>query len=461
MSTNIKLAHQRQQKIQTYAKNSDSYSFFNLLTSPELLSRVETVLPEHRERLYPPTETLSMFLAQALSEDRSCQKVVNDAAVKRVIGGLPRVSTTTGGYCRARQRLLTSMVSELTLQTNELIEVQSREEWKWRGKRVCLIDGTTVTLPDTEENQRRYPQPSVQKPGLGFPICRIVGVISLSSGAVVNASLGPCQGKGSDEQSLLRNILETFESGDLILGDAFFGTWFLLAALLDKGVDAVFEQMGVRKLITDFRKGKQLGSRDHLVELPKSKKKPDWMSQEYYDNAPDILTIRELKVGGKTIITTLLSAKEVSKKEIKELYKRRWHIEMDFRDIKTTLGMETLSCKSPDMIEKEMWIYFLAYNLICLLMVQSASLVGLLPRQISFKHTVQMWLAWSQQNAVTEDESNAQLLILIAQQQVGKRPGRIEPRAVKRRPKPFPLLMKPRVEARTEIRKIGHPKKLK
>jgi hypothetical protein len=184
MSTSNKLTHRRQQKIQEYLQNSDSYSFFNQLTSPELLSRVETLLPEHRERLYSPTETLSMFLAQALNEDRSCQKAVNDAAIKRVIGGLPSISTTTGGYCRARQRLPMSMVSELTLQTNELIESPSQEEWKWRGKRVCLIDGTTVTLPDTEENQEKHPQSSTQKPGLGFPICRIVGVISLSSGAV-------------------------------------------------------------------------------------------------------------------------------------------------------------------------------------------------------------------------------------------------------------------------------------
>jgi hypothetical protein len=182
------------------------------------------------------------------------------------------------------------------------------------------------------------------------------------------------------------------------------------------------------------------------------------MSQDYYDSAPDFITIRELKVSGKTIITTFLSPKEVSKKEIKELYKKRWYIEMDFRDIKTTLGMETLSCKSPDMIEKEMWVYFLAYNLICLLMVQSASLVDLLPRQISFKHTVQLWLACNQQNV---EINNVQLLILIAQQQVGKRPDRIEQRAVKRRPKPHPLLMKSRIEARAEIRENGHPKKLK
>tara|TARA_R110002072_G_C7916970_1_gene530756 strand:+ start:110 stop:1498 length:1389 start_codon:yes stop_codon:yes gene_type:complete len=462
MPTNNKLARCRQQRIKNYALNSDSYSFFNLLTSPELLSTVEELLPEHRERLFPPTETLSMFLAQALSEDRSCQKVVNDTVVKRVMGGLSPISTTTGGYCRARQRLPLAMVSELVLRTGELIDEQIPEQWRWHGRRVHLIDGTTVTMPDTMENQAQFPQQSAQKPGVGFPICRLLGVICLSSGAVLNASTGPFKGKGGDEQTLLRNVLETFNAGDLVLGDAYFGGYFLLAALLDKGVDAVFEQMGARKRVTDFRKGTRLGPKDHLVELTKPRKKPDWMTQEHYDCAPDCLSIRELSVGGKILITTLLSPKEARKAELKNLYKKRWQIEVDFRNIKTTMGMETLSCKTPEMNEKEIWIYFLAYNLIRLLMAQAALFADILPRQISFKHTLQLWIAWSQQCVYASSESNESILfILIAQRTIGNRPGRIEPRVIKRRPKPFSLLTKPRAESRAEVRKNGHPAKLK
>jgi len=462
MFINNKLTQRKQQRLQEYAHNSDVYSFFNLLTGSELLDTVEALLPEHRERLFPPTETLSMFLAQALSQDRSCQNVVNDAAVKRLVGGLSPCSTLTGGYCRARQRLPLTLVSSLVRQTGQLIDNHVPVDWRWQGRPVRLIDGTTVTLPDTLENQIEYPQQTEQKVGLGFPICRIVGVICLSSGVLLDAAIGQYQGKGTGESSLLRGMLGSFNPDDIVLGDALFGSYFFLAALIEKGVDAVFEQMGARKLSTDFRKGKRLGQKDHLVELFKPKNKPDWMTQAQYDVAPDSLVIRELKTGGKVIITTLLSPKQASKKQLKALYKDRWHVELDLRNIKTTLGMEKLSCKTPQMIEKEMWVYFLAYNLIRLLMAQTATLSDLLPRQISFKHTVQLWLVWSQQPSVLNiDGGYTHLFILIAQVTVGNRPGRIEPRAVKRRPKPFPLLMKPREVARNEIKRNGHPKKLK
>lgn len=463
MATNNKLARSKQQRIKALAKSYDSYDFFNLLTGREMLSTVEELLPEcHRERQFPPTETLSMFLAQAMNEDRSCQKAVNDAAVKRIVGGLSPCSTMTGGYCQARQRLPMNMVSTLVRFTGEKMNEQVPDHWRWHGKRVYLIDGTTVTLPDTAANQAMFPQQEGQKPGLGFPISRIVGIICLSSGAVINAALGKYSGKGSSEQDLLRTLLDTFKTGDLVMGDAFFGTYFLLASLCVRNIDAVFEQFGARKRMADFRKGQHLGPKDHLVELAKPKRKPDWMTQEHYDSVPDTITIRELKVKGKLLITTLRSSKAFPKHELKALYKKRWHVEVDFRNIKTTLGMETLSCKTPEMAEKEMWVYFLAYNLIRLLMAQSAFIADILPRQLSFKHTVQLWIAWCQQTQSTCTQSDyGALFILIAQNTVGNRPGRMEARAVKRRPKAFPLLMERREDARERLEKHGHPKKLK
>jgi len=461
MTSNSKLIRYKQERIQSMANQTDSYRFFNLLTGPDMLSQVEELLPDgHRERQFPPTETLSLFLAQALSEDGSCQKTVNEAAIKRLVGGLSPCSTATGGYCRARQRLPLEMVSTLVRYTGEQMNSEIPDQWRWHGKRVHLIDGTTATLSDTAANQAVYPQQAEQKPGLGFPICRIMGIICLSSGALLNASMGPYSGKGACEQSLLRGMLDTFERGDLVLGDALFGDYFLLASLLDKGVDAVFEQLGARKRVTDFRKGTRLGPNDHLIQLKKPKCKPAWMTQEYYDNAPLFLTIRELKVNGKILITTLLSSNTFPKHELKGLYKKRWHVEVDLRNIKTTLGMDRLSCKTPEMAEKEMWVYFLAYNLIRLLMAQSALLADVLPRELSFKHTVQLWFAWSQQTktAFTEDDRRV-LFVLIAQKTVGNRPGRIEPRAVKRRPKAFPLLMETRELARQTVRTHGHPKK--
>jgi hypothetical protein len=286
-------------------------------------------------------------------------------------------------------------------------------------------------------------------------------MICLGTGAVLNAALGPCQGKGSDEQSLLRSILNTLESGDVLLGDAFYATYFLLCQLQLLGVDGVFEQQGSRKRSTDFRRGHRLGQRDHLIELRKPKRKPGWMSQRAYDLAPETLVVRELMTGGKLLVTTLLCPKYTSKAALKALYRNRWHVELDFRHIKTTLGMEMLSCRSPEMAEKEIWVYLLAYNLIRLLMAQAALLSDILPRQLSFKHTLQLWVVWRwNENGGDDHEKLFGLFMLIAQQRVGKQPGRIEPRAIKRRPKPFPLLTKPRQIAREEIRKYGHPKKL-
>ena len=452
----------QQKRVRTYGAKSDTYAFFNLLTGPKFLDQVESLLPDHRERLFPPTETLSMFLAQAMSQDRSCQSVVDDAAIKRLMGGLPVCSTHTGAYCQARKRLPLEMISTLTRYTGRMIAENTPNTWHWRGRPVKLVDGATVTLPDTRENQEVYPQPSSQQPGLGFPLCRLVGIICLGSGAVLNSAIGPCQGKGSDEQSLLRSMLDTLESGDILLGDAFYATYFLFCALHEQGADGVFEQQGARRRSTDFRRGQRLGQHDHVIELRKPKKKPAWMSQTEYDQAPDSLKVRELYTGGKILMTTLLCPKRTTKAALKVLYRDRWHVELDLRNIKTTLGMEKLSCRTPAMVEKEIGVYLLAYNLIRLLMAQAAFLADMLPRQLSFKHTVQIWIAWRQNAPGSYDDNKlVGLFILIAQQKVGNRPGRIEPRAIKRRPKPFPLLTKPRLIAQDNVRKNGHPKKLK
>jgi hypothetical protein len=460
MHANHRSALAQQKRIQHRAEETDSYTFFNLLTGPQMLDEVEELLPAHRERVFPPTETLSMFLAQVLSPDGSCRQAVNDAVMKRIIGGLERCSSQTSAYCQARARLPTEMISTLTRQVGGMIAEGAPRAWHWQNRPVRLVDGATMTLADTEENQAAYPQPSSQKPGLGFPICRMVALTCLGSGAVLNAATGPCEGKGSDEQTLLRGMLDTLEMGDILLGDAFYPTYFLLCELVQRGVDGVFEQHGARKRSTDFSTGKWLGTRDHLIVLNKPKKKPDWMSQEQFDQAPATLTVREFKAGGKIMVTTFLDPKEAQKNELKVLYRRRWNVELDLRNIKTTLGMEQLRCKTPEMAIKELWVYLLAYNMIRLLMAQAALLADQIPRQLSFKHTVQVWLSWRQRSGATPDGVCIHaLLILIAEPRVGLRPGRVEPRALKRRAKPFPLMTKPRKEAQADVLKHGHPKK--
>lgn len=450
------------QQVCEQARASDAYAFFNLLTGPDLFDEVESLLPPHRERLFPPTETLSMFLAQALDADRSCQKAVNNTALHRLAGGLPPCSTHTGAYCRARKRLSTSMVRTLACSTGQRLIAQAPRSWHWRNRPVRLVDGTTVTLPDTPGNQAVYPQSHTQKPGLGFPLCRIVGIVCLGSGALLNAAIGPYQGKGSDEQSLLRSMLDTLVPGDVLVGDAFYATYFLLCVLRERGIDAVFEQHGSRQRMTDFRRGRRLGQRDHLIVLQKPVIQPGWMTRTAYDQAPGMLTVRELRTGGKTLVTTLLCPKQTSKADLKSLYRDRWHVELDLRNIKTTLGMDRLSCLRPEMVVKEMWVYLLAYNLIRMMMAAAARHVHCLPRQLSFKHAVQICIVLPHyRDLVLRDDKRNLLFELIAQQRVGDRPNRIEPRAVKRRWATYPLLTEPRAIARAKIRKYGHSAKVK
>lgn len=453
---------QVERQVRARAGASGACSFFNLLTGPDLLDEVESLLPPHRERLFPPTETLSIFLAQAVDADRSCRKAVNGMAMQRLADGLRPCSTHTGAYCRARQRLATPMVRALARTTGRQLTAAAPSAWHWQNRPVRLVDGTTVTLPDTPHNQDAYPQSRNQKPGLGFPLCRIVGIVCLGSGALLDAAIGPYQGKGSDERALLRTMLGTLSAGDVLVGDAFYATYFLLCALRERSIDAVFEQHGARQRTTDFRRGRRLGARDHLIVLHKPAIKPGWMTRAAYDQAPESLTVRELRVGGKTLVTTLLCPRQTSKADLKSLYRDRWHVELDLRNLKTTLGMDRLSCRHPRMVVKEIWVYLLAYNMIRMMMAAAARQVDCLPRQLSFKHTVQICVILPHyRDLILRDDLRDLLLALIAQPRVGKRPGRIEPRAVKRRPKTYSLLTEPRNLAKARIRKHGHPEKAK
>ena len=452
-------AHQ-QYRIEHHAHHLHAYDFFNLLTRTPLLNRVDQHSPAYRERLYSPTETLSLFMAQTLNPDGACQSVVNRYAVDRHAHGLKPCSTHTGGYCKARQRLSLEMIRWLTQETGDLIARQAQAHWHWLERPVKLIDGTTVTFPDTPMNQAKYPQQSGQKPGLGFPIARWVGLLCGVTGAVLDTAIGPYSGKGGSEQALFCGLLGSIVAGDLILADRYYCSYFVIAMLQAQGADVLFQQH--QRRLTDFRKGRRLGGRDHVVFWTKPKVCPDWLSREQFDAFPDTLEVRELKVGHKVLVTTLRCPLLAPRKALGELYISRWNVELDLRNIKTTLGMERLHCKTPAMNEKEFWVSLLAYNLIRLLMTESAKQAGLLPRLLSFKHSLQLWLAWNHGESPGFDEENLSVLYgLIAQQRVGHRPGRIEPRAIKRRPKPYPLLTKPRPLARAHVRRYGHPKKLK
>ena len=266
--------HQRHTRIGRQAKAIQAVEFFNVLTSPELLDATEALLPEHhRERLYPPTVALSMFMRQVLESDGSCQKAVNGWVAQRAADGLSPCSVRTGGYCRARQRLPVEMVRTLTCETGRLLSEKALARWLWRGRSVKLVDGTGISMPDTPENQALYPQPSTQAPGVGFPLARLVMVICVATGAALDAAIGPHSGKGTGELGLVRSLLDGFSPGDVMLADALYCNYFLIATLMVAGVDVLFEQNGSR--ITDFRRGQSLGTREHLVCWPNPAARPE------------------------------------------------------------------------------------------------------------------------------------------------------------------------------------------
>ena len=450
--------NQRRRRIGQRASKSQAGEFFNLLTGAELLQATEVQLREHRERLYPPTVALSMFMRQVLDADGSCQKAVNGWAAQRAADGLSRCSVRTGAYCKARQRLPIEMITALTRRRGQELSKQAQTAWRWRGRAVKLVDGTGISMPDTPQNQARYPQPGTQASGVGFPLARLVVVMCLATGAALDAAIGPHQGKGSGELGLVRQLLDNFHRGDVMLADALYCNYFLLATLMAAGVDVLMAQNGSR--ITDFRRGRSLGTRDHLVRWPKPEARPLWMTAQQYAQFPEAIELREVKVAHQVLVTTLMDHGRVTKDDLSALFARRWHVELDLRNLKTTCGMEVLRCQTPQMNDKQLWVHLLAYNAIRLLMAQAANHAGVDPRGLSFKHTLQLWTQWPA-HAMSSLANWHILLSLIAQCKAGHRPGRIEPRIRKRRPKPYPWLKVPRAEARRNVARFGHARKAK
>lgn len=400
------------------------------------------------DAIYTSLVTLRIFLQQVLSDDASCNAAVARFLLERACEGHDEISANSGPYCAARHRLPLQLLLDGVKETGTKV-ARATKAWTWLGFNVVLADGTTTLMPDTKANQERYPQQTVQKPGLGFPIVRIGALISLATGAVLDYALAPYEGKGSGETSLLRRMWDTLTPGDLLLADRYYATFAILAMALRDEVAAVMQSHAQRRV--DYRKGRKLGERDHLVEWSKPKKKPIWMGEKEYSELPEKITVREFRINGIDFVTTLTDAKRYRKKALGDLYAQRWHIEVDFRSIKTHMGMEMLRCKTPDMVEKEIAVNLLAYNLIRNAMTQAALEHDKKPREISFRGAVQLVLA----NAASViGVANQQLqrrvdvvISAMASNLIGNREQSPQPRAVKRRPKAYPLLTVPRKEA--------------
>jgi hypothetical protein len=418
---------------------------------------------EDEDAVYTPAITLWAFLSQVLfkGEQRSCVAAVARVVVLLVALERGPCPGNTGAYCRARGKLSETVIHRLTVEVADGCERQVDAEWLWHGRHVYLVDGATVSMPDTPENQEAYPQPHTQQEGLGFPVARVAVLLSLATGMLKDMAMGPYTGKETGETALLRQLLGRFEPGDILLADRYFCSYFMIALLMELGIDFV-TRVHQRRAV-DFRHGRRLGKGDHIVEwrLPQ---KPKWMDQQTYDRMPASIEVREIHVhvgqpGFRTesfvVVTTLTNAAEYAKDDIAQLYHYRWLAELDIRAIKVTLGMDILRCKTPEMVGKEIWTCLLAYNLIRQTMLQSAQESGQSPRGLSFTAAMQS-IAASWLLIVLTDEPVAGRLIEaelanLTGHVIGKRPGRVEPRAVKRRPKPHDLLKKPRAEARAEL----------
>jgi Transposase DDE domain len=434
--------------------------FLEILSATEVESTCRARNHKWRSRVFTPWITLNMFLSQILSSDHSCgdaldrfQKYLKDC-------GLPPVANDTASYCEARQRLPEEVVWELARRSGQSIHDKADVQWLFAGRPVKLLDGSTVIMPDTEANQAEYPQSRSQKPGLGFPIARILLVISLAVGTVLEAAMGPYQGKETGELGLLRQISRALQAGDIALADRLFCSYWVITDSQARGVDVVFRLHQTRK--TDFRRGRRLGPDDHIVTWPKAQR-PDWMSPAEYATMPKELKLREIRVRIKdrkkrtreiVIVTTLLDATTYPASALGDLFRQRWHAELDIRSLKTTMGMEMLRAKTPDMVRKEVGMHLLAYNLIRGVMAEAARGRDMQPRELSFNGARQTVRAFEETNLYEPNDIAAdfpQLLHLISQKRVGDRPDRCEPRAVKRRSKPYHLLTIPRAEAKKRI----------
>jgi hypothetical protein len=423
-----------------------------VLPADVVAAAVEEEVGEFRQRIYPPMTVLGLFIGQALSPDGACQDAVARNLSDRRARGATGCSLSTGPYCKARQRLPLGLINRLGVTVGEAIERASPQDWKWRGRSVKLMDGTTVSMPDTPANQSVYPQSGGQKPGLGFPLAMLVGLISLSTGAVLRWALGPCRGQHTGEQALFRTLMPYLDAQDVVLADRYHCNYFTVALLRERGVDLVTRQH--QRRITDFRRGKRLGPRDRLVQWQRPQR-PSWMDVQTYARMPECLTLRQAEFAGRILVTSLTDAHAVSVQELDALYSRRWQVEVDLRSIKAEMGMDILRAKSADMVDKEIGVYLLAYNLVCALMTRAGAAAHVLARALSFKATLQLLLAFQHHLRLSAGRSaatmTAHLLGAISLLRLPVRPSRVEPHAIKRRPKNHQLLTVPRGIARAAI----------
>lgn len=402
---------------------------------------------------FPPAQTFWVFLSQVLCADASCREAVRNFLARRAFRGAAPASPRTGAYCAARARLSLRGLEQLHACAVQRLTREVGQGPRWCARNVKVVDGSSVSMPDTRENQARYPQPTGQKPGCGFPVMRIVALFSLGSGLLLDVAKDAL---GVHERTLFRRLWGGLEAGDVLLADTGFCSYADVYYLGLRGVDSVMRNQKARK--KGLKKIRPLGKGDWLVHWTKSNRCPRWLSIEQWDEVPDHLPVRQIDVTVEVpgfrstnfvVVTTLLDHRTYSKQAIARLYRLRWAAELYLRDIKSALGMDIVRCKTPDMVEKELWMYIIAYNLIRTLMNQAAQRYATTVDRLSFKGTIATVRQWAPLINCTDDVQSTLRLVetmthCIARDPVPSRPDRTEPRALKRRPKNYQRMTKPR-----------------
>jgi hypothetical protein len=433
-----------------FARN-EGLPFADILTEASIQKVLNEYDVSYRDRVFSPVTTIWGFLSQVLNEDHSCRDTVSRIIAHRTAHGMAVCSPNTASYCTARSRIPTPVLSTLARRTAEELHASVDDRWKWNGRSVFILDGSSVSMPDTPENRAMYPQPPQQAAGLGFPLARITVLLSLATGACHDLAIASYAGKGTGEKSLFRRMYDTLKPGDVVLADALFDDYFIACDLHNRGIDLVvhaqFERKGTR--VAESRA-------DGDVIVWQRPQKPLRMTGEQYRSYPEQLLMREVTVDARDknhrvqqfkVVTTILTP-SIDGKQIGTLYEHRWAGEVDIRSIKCTMQMDILRCKTPDMVHKEIWTHLLAYNLLRTVIAVAAQENGIEPRQVSFKGAKQAVTAFAPKIEAARPEDRGSLidamLTTIAYHRVGDRPGRWEPRANKRRLKPAARLTQPR-----------------
>ena len=432
--------------------------------------RIERIFSRHGNlfgvgRIYCTAVMVWSFLGQVLRDGKeaSCQ-----AAVARVVAYQEQhdalaPTSDTGDYCRARNKLSEAALRDVSVEVAAEMQEQAPAEWLWKGRHAKLVDGFTFTMPDTRQNQAEYPSPKTQKKGVGLPIARAVAILSLATACAMDLAIGPYSGKETGETALLRQLLGSFHPGDVAVMDRYYCSFMMIALLLGRNVE-VCARMHQRRHV-DFRRGRRLGKYDHIIVWTKPPR-PAWMDQATYDAIPERLELREIRYNVVepgyrtktiTIATTLTDAEVYSPEDIAELYGFRWNSELDIRSIKQSLNLAHVRCQSPEMVRKELWTTMLGYNLIRTTAAAAAVLHNKQPRQISFTSTCQYVLAsWTllSNDLIAADRLQSycrRMLSQIAACEVANRPGRLEPRVLKRRRHGYKLMQQPRCVLRAKL----------